>query len=207
MSNISQKSKEEFGRFLGKSLTLIFCMALPISLGTTFLADKAMNLLYGSQFAGSAFALRILIWGMFCMYLSIVVGYGLTAAGYQRINTVICGIGLGVSVLVNFLLIPRLSYLGTSVAILATELFVMTAVMFYAKKVLNFDFKKLLLPFSKVVSASLIMSLVLYLTRELNLFLCIGAGMTSYFLVLFSLGGVYEYDLRRVRDLILARTS
>jgi O-antigen/teichoic acid export membrane protein len=207
MSEISQKSQKEFDRFLEKSLTLMFCLALPIGVGTTFLAGKTMNLLFGDQFSGSVPALRILIWGMFCMYLSIMMGYGFMAKGYQRINTKITGIGLVISLLLNFSLIQRWGHLGTSVAILTTEAFVMTAGMIYARKLLNFDFKKLLVPFLKVVLATLIMSLVLFLTKEFNLFFCIGTGVMSYFITLFSLKGLYGYDFYKLRDLILARTG
>lgn len=206
MSEMSKKSKEEFDRFLGKSLTLVFCLALPISVGATFLADKIIRLLYGVEFPGSAHALQILIWGMCCMYLSIVAGYALTAKGHQKINTITCGIGLGISLLINFSLIQRWGYLGTSIAVLATEFFVMAATMFYARKVMGFGFKTILVPFLKVVLATSVMSVTLYLTRELNLFLCTAAGVISYLLVLFSLKGLYGYDFYKLKDLILTRT-
>ncbi|MCJ7458052.1 MAG: flippase [candidate division Zixibacteria bacterium] len=207
ISESSRKSKPEFDRILGKSFTLMFCLALPISIGTVMLADKLIGFLYGAQFAGSVLSLQILIWGMFCMYLSIVTGNGLMAKGYQKFNTLITGIGLVISLLFNFALIQRFSHLGTSVAILTTEFFVMISGMFYARKLLGFDFKILLGPFSKVVFATLIMSLTLYLTRELNLFLCAGAGILSYLIVLFSLRGLYGYDFYRLKDLIFAKTG
>jgi O-antigen/teichoic acid export membrane protein len=207
MSETSRESKEEFDRLLGKSLTLMFCFALPISVGTIFLAGRTINLFYGAEFSGSVPALKILIWGMFCMYLSIVMGNGLIAKGYQRINTAITGIGLVISLLLNFSLIQRFSYLGTSVAILTTEFFVMVAAVFFARKLLGFDFKVLLNPFLKVIFATLMMSLVLYLTRGLNLFICAGAGILSYLVIIFSLRGLYGYDFYKLRDLILAKTG
>jgi O-antigen/teichoic acid export membrane protein len=207
MSALSKKTKEEFDRFLGKSLTLMLCLALPISIGTVFLADKMINLLYGAEFSGSVPALQILIWSMFCMYLSIVMGYGLIAKGYQRINTLITGIGLAISLLINLSLIQRLGHLGTSIAILTTESFVMIAGMFYARKLLNFDFKMLLNPFLKVAFATLIMSIVLYFTKGTNLYFRTGAGIISYLVTLFSLRGLYGYDFYRLKDLILARTG
>jgi len=207
MSETSRKSKKEFDRLLGKSLTLMFCFALPIGVGTIFLAGKMINLLYGEKFSGSVPALQILIWGLFCVYLGSVIGYGLIAKGYQRINTAITGIGLVISLLLNFSLIQRFSHLGTSVAILTTEFFVMMAGTFFAKKLLGFDFKVLLRPFLKVIFATLIMGIVLYLTRELNFFICAGAGILSYLIIIFSLRGLYGYDFYKLRDLIFAKTG
>jgi O-antigen/teichoic acid export membrane protein len=207
LSEASKKPKGEFDRFLGKSLTLMFCLGLPIGVGTTFLAGKMINLLYGEKFSGSAIALQILIWGLFSMYLSIVLGNGLIAKGHQKINTAVTGIGLLISLVVNFSLIPRLSYLGTSIAILSTEFFVMSAGMYLAHRLLHFDFKILLNPFLKVVFATLIMGIVLYLTKELSLFTRVGAGMISYLVILFSLRGLYGYDFYRLKDLIFAKTG
>jgi len=207
MSEISKKSKGEFDLFLGKSLTLMFCLALPIVAGTTILSDKIINLLYGAEFPGSDHALKILIWGMFCMYISIVVGYGLIAKGYQKTNTLITGIGLAISLLINFSLIRNFSYVGTSIAILATELFVMVSGLYFARKLFNFDLKQLLIPFLKIALATLIMCMVLYLTRSSNLFICAGAGILSYLIVIFSLRGLYGYDFYKLKDLIFARTG
>lgn len=207
MSESSKKSKQEFDRILGKSLVLMFSLALPLSLGTTLLSGKLINLLYGEKFSGSVLSLQILIWGMFFAYLSVVTGYGLIAKGHQRVNTWITGMGLVISLVLNFSLIQRFSHLGTSVAILSTEFFVSAAAVVYARKLLNFDFKILIAPFFKVAFASLIMGIILYLTRESNLFLCAGAGILSYLIVLFSMRGLYGYDFYRLKDLIFAKTG
>lgn len=207
MSESSKKSKQEFDRILGKSLTLMFSLALPLSLGTTLLSSKIINLLYGDKFSGSVLSLQILIWGLFCMYLSCVTGYSLITKGHQKINTAITGIGLVISLVLNFSLIQRFSHLGTSIAILITEVFVMASGMLYARKFLGFDFKLLIAPFSKVAFATLIMGTALYLTRELNLFICAGAGILSYLIVLFSMRGLYGYDFYRLKDLIFAKTG
>jgi O-antigen/teichoic acid export membrane protein len=207
ISESSRRSKLEFDRILGKSFTLMFCLALPISIGTVMLAHKLIGFLYGAKFSGSVLALQILVWGMFCAYLSGVTGYGLMSKGHQRKNTLITGIGLGISLLLNFVLIQRFSHLGTSIAILCTEFFVTVSGMLYARKFLGFDFKILIAPFSKVVFATLIMGTALYLTRDLNLFLCAGIGTLTYLIALFSMRGLYGYDFYRLKDLILAKTG
>ncbi len=207
MANISRGSRLEFNRFLEKSSVLLFSLALPFSVGTTILADKIIGFFYGAKFIASVPCLQILIWGMFCMYISIVLGYGLIAKGRQKTNTLITGLGLGISLILNLSLIPRWGNIGSSVAVLSTEFFVMLAGMFFVRRVLGFDLKGLLAPAFKVVISTLIMTVVLYLTRELNLVLCATVGITTYFVALFSLGGLYDYDLYKVRDLIFARTG
>ena len=207
MANISRGSRLEFNRFLEKSSVLLFSLALPFSVGTTILADKIIGFFYGAKFMASVPCLQILIWGMFCMYISIVLGYGLISKGKQKINTLITGLGFGISLFLNLWLIPRWGNIGSSVAVLSTEFFVMTAGMFFVRRLLGFDLKGLVAPIFKVAISTLVMTVVLYLTRELNLVLCVGVGITTYFVALFSLGGLYDYNLYKVRDLIFARTG
>ena len=207
MAEVSKGSQLEFNRFLGKSAVLLFSLALPIAVGTTLLADRIIGFIYGSKFIGSIPCLQILIWGMFFMYISIVLGFGLISKGKQKVNTFITGLGLGISLILNFFLIPKWGNIGTSIAILTTEFFVMIAVMFYARKLLGFDLRGPRASIFKVVVSTLIMTVVVYLTRELNLFFCVGAGIASYLVALFSLGGLYDYDFYKLKDLILARTE
>jgi O-antigen/teichoic acid export membrane protein len=206
MSEISKATQLEFNRFLKKSSILMFSLALPLSAGVTLLADKIIGFFYGSKFIQSVPCLQLLVWGMFCMYISIVLGYGLISKGKQKTNTLITGLGLGISLILNFSLIPRWGNMGTSVAILSTEFFVMIAGMFYARRFFSLDFKRLSIPISKVIIATLIMSAVVYSSRELNLFFCVAAGIASYFVALFSLGGLYDYNFCKVKDLIFGRT-
>jgi O-antigen/teichoic acid export membrane protein len=207
MASISTASQMEFNRFLEKSTVLMFGLALPFSVGTTMLAGPIIDLIYGAQFAASIPCLQILIWGMFFMYISIVLGYGLISKGKQKANTLITGLGLGLSLILNLLLIPGWGNLGSSVAVLSTEFFVMSAGMFFARRLLGFDFRGFLVPMLKVVAATLAMTLVLLLFKGLSLYFCVAAGAATYFGFIFALGGLYDYDLHKVRDLILTRTA
>jgi len=207
MAGISKAGRLEFNRFLEKSAVLMFGLALPFSVGTTILAGPIIGLFYGAEFAASIPCLQILIWGMFFMYISIVLGYGLISKGKQKANTLITGLGLGLSLILNFLLIPRWGNLGSSVAVLSTEFFVMSAGMFFVRRLMGFDFKGFLVPALKVAVATLVMALVLYLSRSLSLYFCVVAGVATYFGSIFALGGLYDYNLYKVRDLILTRTA
>jgi PST family polysaccharide transporter len=207
MAGMSRGTRAEFNRFLEKSSVLLLSLALPLSVGTTALAVKIIGFVYGSEFSASVICLQILIWGMFCMYVSIVFGYGLISQGKQKINTYLTGAGLVVSLILNLWLIPRLGNIGSSIAILSTEALVMVGGVVFARKLFGFNLKPLLPSCSKVVLSTVVMTAGLYLTRELHLLVCVAVGAASYFIMLFSLGGLYHYDFHRVKNLILARTA
>lgn len=207
MAGMSGGTRAEFNRFLEKSSVLLFSLALPLSVGATLLAAKIIGFFYGNQFAASVVCLQILIWGMFCMYVSIVFGYGLISQGKQKVNTMLTGAGLVVSLILNLSLIPKLGNVGSSIAILFTEGLVMAGGVLFARKLLGFALKPLLPSYSKVALSTLVMTIGLYLTRELHLLVCVAVGTASYFIMLFSLGGLYHYNFHRVKNLILARTA
>ena len=205
VSELSKVSKVELNTFLEKSLAFMISLALPLSLGTTLLSKKIILFFYGQKFASSYSVLQIAIWGTFCMFLSVVLGYTLISLGKQKIYTQITGLGLGVNLVINFSLIPKLAQVGSSLAIFGTEFFVLGAVSYSIVKLLDFKIKALLPSILKIIAASLIMMGVLYVTENFHVLFCVGLGGISYFAALFSFKGIYGYNLYRVKDLILAR--
>ncbi len=207
MADASKGTLREFNRFVEKSSVLMFSLAFPLSVGTTILAPKVIGFFYGGAYAASVPCLQILIWGMFCMYLSIVFGYALISKGKQNANTLLTGLGLVLCLTLNLLLIPGWGSLGSGVAILATEALVMLGGAVFARKLLGFSLRPLVHPFTKVMLCTSVMAAGLYLTRELHPLVCVIVGLATYLIALFSLGGLCDYNLRRVRDVILARTT
>jgi O-antigen/teichoic acid export membrane protein len=204
-SQLSKVSKVELNIFLEKSLAFMLSLALPLSLGATLLSKKIILFFYGQKFASSYSVLQIAIWGTFCMFLSVVLGYTLISMGKQKIYTKITGLGLGVNLVINFSLIPKLAQVGSSLAILGTEFFVLVAVSYTIEKLLDFKIKALLPSILKIIAASLIMMGVLYVTKDFHVVFCAGLGVISYFAAFFSFNGIYGYTLYRVKELILAR--
>lgn len=205
MSELSKVSKTELNRFLEKSLALMLSLALPLSLGATFLSEKIIVFLYGQKFISSASVLQIVIWGMFCMCLSVILGYALISLEKQKIYTLITGLGMGVNLVLNFMLIPKLAQIGSGLAILGTEVFVLSAVFYSIVKLLNFKLTALLPSVLKISAACTVMLGMVYLTKNFNLLVCAGLGIISYFTALLSFKGMYGYNLYRVKELLLAR--
>jgi O-antigen/teichoic acid export membrane protein len=139
------------------------------------------------------------------MCLSVILGYALISLGKQKIYTLATGLGLGVNLALNLLLIPRLAQIGSSLAILGTELFVLAGAFYSIVKVLDFKIAGLFYSLLKISFACMVMLGVIYITKDFHLLLCVGLGAISYFTALFSFKGIYGYNLHRVRDLILAR--
>jgi O-antigen/teichoic acid export membrane protein len=205
MAEISRAGQSEFNNFLEKSSILMFSLALPVAVAITILAGKTIGLLYGAGFVGSVLCLQILVWGMFFMYISIVLGFGLIAKGKQKTNTVITGIGLGISLILNLLLIPGFGNIGTSIAVLSTEFSVLMMGLFFSRKYFGLRLSGVYPSVLKVILATSVMTIGIFLMKDLHLFLIVGVGGLIYLGSLFALRGLCGYDFYRLRELILAR--
>ena len=84
-----------------------------------------LRLLFGPKFLQAVFSFQVLMLAALFLFLNNTCGIALTAVGQQRWAPRITIAGLGLNVILNLLLIPRLDYLGSSYATLATEIFVL----------------------------------------------------------------------------------
>lgn len=193
MSEITDWSK--FKRLIEKAIHYMLALALPIGVGVTILSHKIILTVYGKEFALSSLPLQILIWSAACVFLNGILGYALIAKGYQKVNTIIVGIGVLISLILNFILIPKLSYLGTSVSILCTEFFVFLGAWFLVYKKLGISLFTLKKSLGKIGLCCLLMGIGIYLLQLWNMGL----------LTIIPVGGfIYLFSLIRV-DEVLAK--
>jgi O-antigen/teichoic acid export membrane protein len=203
MAACFKSSRKEFDELIEKALVFMFFVAFPLSLSITLLADKIVFLLYGKEFAPAILSLRILVWGMFGMFISSILGGALMSANYQNKNTGIVAIGLGTSIVLNLAMVSRLGHIGTSLAITATEWVVFLLGGYYVKKYLAFDFKKLIKPFGKVILSTAVAGLCTWWVKQYSLVLAAAVGIVVYFWMIFLLKGFYGYDYQRIKGIVL----
>ena len=77
-------------------------------------------MIYDVEFAGSAIALKILIWGLVFASGNAIFGNLLTAIGKQKLGTYITAFCAFGNIMLNLILIPRMSYTGASIASVMT---------------------------------------------------------------------------------------
>jgi O-antigen/teichoic acid export membrane protein len=123
LSSYFNSSKSSFKRTYELSAKYLFYLALPLALIGTLVAPKIIQLVYGQEFAPSVPALQILIWAAALMYVTTVQGTTLIAADRQMLNTKISALCVVLNIALNFIVIPKFSYVGASLSTVATELF------------------------------------------------------------------------------------
>ena len=131
MSQYYNKSTSSFNIAYEKSFKFLIAIALPMALAVTLLSGPIINLIYGVEFAGSADALRILIWAAVSMYVSMLVGNVYVAANKQMLSMKITIVSVILNIILNLILIPRYSYLGASATTVVSEVFGLSLGIFF----------------------------------------------------------------------------
>lgn len=161
-----------------KAMRILLLIVLPVAVGTSILADKIINFLYGLQFANSVMPLRILIWAEVIIFMNYVLTQLLVATNQQKFNAVFtCACSI-FNISLNFILIPRLSYIGSSITTFFTEGLLFVMCFYLLRKTLG------VIPLAKIFKGPLITSVlmggVIILVKDQSLLVSIPAGILSY---------------------------
>jgi len=195
ISRLYISSKDSMRLAFERSFKYLLIIGLPIAVGTTILADKIILLIYGEEFVPSIIALQILIWVALLMFLTYLLGNTLGAINRQPIVLKVAGINAGVNVFLNILLIPRFSYIGASIATVATETVGFVLLLYFTSKyIYKLPLHKYII---RPILASLAMSGLLLYLKGTTLLLLIPATAILYFGVLYFLDtfSVQDADL------------
>jgi O-antigen/teichoic acid export membrane protein len=123
------------------SMDFVIMLGIPITIGIIVLAPEILALFSGPKFMPALPSVRLFAPVVLIIGLSNVFAIQiLTPAGKDKQVTFSVFIGLGISLLLNFLLIPKYSYLGATLANLLTEVVVMAAFAYFASKVININY-------------------------------------------------------------------
>ena len=177
-------------------------LAIPIAIGTTLLADRIIDLIFGKAFSNSAIALRILVWSSVFIFLGNAPNRLLEASNKQFTLTKITGICAAMNVILNLALIPRYSFVGTSFSSLITELVAMLLGYISCVKLGHSLTSGAIYGIIKIIIASFLMGLFIILLRDLNLLVLISLSALFYFIMLYLLGGFDTKDIEMLKDLL-----
>jgi len=200
MSRFFKSSKESLKLTFERSFKYMTMIAFPIGVGTTLLADRIIMLIFGPEYMPASRALRILVWSVVCIFMSQPYGQLVRSTNRQDIEMRITAMGAVLNVVLNFIFIPKLSYVGASATTLATELFV-TLFYFYTFRKTEFFGSYILTYIGKAIVASVIMGLFVWYFSSLNLLILIGVAALIYFMVYLAINGFDGIDIKILKSL------
>lgn len=182
-----------------KSFKYLFILGLPISVGIFILSKDFITLFYGEQFLNSIEALKILTWDVILKFLYICAGYFLISTNNQKKMAILVIFSAILNIFLNLFLIPSFSYIGSGIATLITELFLLISYLIInSNNSLNLNIKKFL--FQPIIACGF-MALFLYQFPNIQLIEKIISSIFIYFIILFLTKGFSHDDLQLFKRL------
>jgi len=193
-------AKDKLSQLFVKSMFWLMFVAGPLVFGVIAIADTAIVVVFGHQYADSVLPLQILIASMLFAFLCFPIGAMLNACDKQTRHTVNLGITAAGSVIFNLILIPVLSYNGAAIANLLCYVLLFILGISVVGRIIKYDWKYLLWSFVKIIFACLMMFAAMWLVKsEFNFIFAIIAGVVVYFIMVYILR---LFTVKAVKDFL-----
>ncbi len=203
ISSNFKSSPDSLAKIFKRSFKYLSTLALPIVLGGFILAKEIILLIYGEEYLPSVQAFQILIFAVGIIFISQLVSSNITAINKQKINMWLTLINVFLNITLNFLLIPLWSFIGASIATVATEGTGALMALLYTMKYLKIPVlsKSYLQSIRLLISAGIMVG-VIYLMSSFHVIPRILFGGISYVVGLFLLRWFDQTDMEMFRQAI-----
>ncbi|HNR95997.1 MAG TPA: oligosaccharide flippase family protein [Anaerolineae bacterium] len=201
ISRMAESSHESLKRAYILSVKLLILVALPVAVGTTFLARDLILVLAGAEYLPqSMIALQLLIWYMPIGFINSVTHYVLIAINQQRFLTRAFVFGAAFNIISNLLLIPRFGYAAAAGVTVLSELALFIPFYYCTRK--NLTTLPWLDVFGRPVLAALLMAGTLFVLRSLPALVVAPLAGLVYVAALIGLGTFRQPDVGLVLQLV-----
>lgn len=202
-SNYFVSSKKLLVSIFEKAFTYLIFISLPISVISIMLADKIILGIFGLEFVNSIIPFKILMVGLPFIFLNTTNVTFLTACNKQVINTVILGIGVVASIILNIIFIPLHSYIGVSYIATITFIAMFFMTLFWVNKIFSesiesiWKCERLIKNIGKAFFAATVIGLVTFYLKEIIFWpLLIVLSLFFYLLILFLIKGITVDEIK-----------
>jgi len=124
------------------SFTLIFIYGVMLATASYYYSYPIMGILYNNHVSASSDVFKILMLSIAPLSATYILGTLLTANGNLKKLNIIAFIAVILNIGLNILLIPKYLALGSAIASLCTQLFIITAEIIIAKKIFSLKITK-----------------------------------------------------------------
>jgi O-antigen/teichoic acid export membrane protein len=121
ISRCTQQPEDILQGFVGKSLQVTAWSAIFIGVVGTLLAKPLLNFIYGPQYDEATIAFQALIWLVAFTLMSSHYMYALIAYNKQWLELLSAVLGALINIIVNYVLILQLGFVGAAFGILVSE--------------------------------------------------------------------------------------
>jgi O-antigen/teichoic acid export membrane protein len=202
MSKLFLSYQNSLKFIVNKYLKLMLLIGIPMGVGTTLLAPEIIFFTFGQDYSGSVIALQILIWATVLTFATTAYVKLFESTNKQATLTKITLIGALLNVILNLLLIPIYSYIAASINTVITEFMILSIIVILVQKAGYLNQRKIIITnLIKIIIASLIMGIFIWLFKGLNLLILIPISVFLYLLMVYVLKVIKSEDVEIIKKI------
>lgn len=191
MARYYENSEENLKLAYQKSVKYLFILGLPLSAAMIILSDKIILLLFGQAYLAAIPAVRILGLALLLIFINAPLGRMFFSLNKQRIILLLSLITVSANIVLNILMIPKLSYIGASIATVLSEI-LSSLIFFPLLAKLSFKVNIFEVALKPLTACSLMVIFMLFF-RQIDLFLLIFLSVCIYSIGLFAVK-TFDYN-------------
>ncbi|MDD5746759.1 MAG: flippase [Candidatus Omnitrophica bacterium] len=199
LSRYFESSEKSLKLAYQKSVKYLFILGLPLAAGIIMCAERVIVLLYGKAYLSSVPALQFLGAAVLLVFINAPLGRILFSMNKQRTVLFFSLVTVTANIVLNVVLIPKLSYIGCSITTVISEL--LSALIFFSLLARLAYVIDVVAVVAKPVIACTAMILFMVVFRALNLFLLSAGAALVYGSALYAVGVLDaddEYLFKRI---------
>lgn len=167
-SRLAKTSQDELFHAFEKSLKFMFIMSIPLVVLIATLSHTILLSVLGPDFEASSIALQILSFVLIFLFPTAQFVYLFSALNRQRLYTISSLACLLINIILDFILIPEIGFVGACIGTLVAEITLFGFGMYFLKTInRNVSLTRVVW---KPVTSGLIMLVILYQFRDRSLY-------------------------------------
>jgi len=202
LSRLHSTSYDSVKEIIWRYFKYMLIVGVPMGLGGTLLAPQIIIFLYGDSYVNSILVFQILICATAFTFANAAFVQLFQSTNKELIVTKITGLWVIGNILLNLILIPKYSYIGASISTLITEFGVATfLIIAYSKTRYVIEKRMVFLTLSKIIVASMIMGIVIWILKFVNLILLIIIAIIFYLSISYLIGAINQEDIKIIKSI------
>ncbi len=197
MSRFHVSSKDSIKKITERYFKYMMIIGIPMGVGLTILAPEIIIFLYGKSYVNSILSFQILIGATVFTFANTAFAEFFQSTNKQLVVTKITGLWMIGNILLNLILIPKYSYIGASISTLITEFGVaLLLIIAYNRTEYALEKKTVSQLIFRIIIASLLMGIFIWILKFLYLFLLIILAITFYFIISYLFKTIDKEDIQ-----------
>ncbi len=171
LSHYHNRDEDQMRRLFLNSLSFLYVLAAPMAVGLFLLTPSIIHELYTSAYDPSIAAMQIMVWGIVFGFLEYPFGAYISASGEQQKNSITRIAVVVINVVLNLVLIPRYSFVGTAMAAVVSYAVLTGMGAFWTRRVLAKADRAFYMTIARVTASAALMGLGVWVISAYTHFL------------------------------------